>query len=1214
VDFENPAATLLKKNPDISGYQKMDSSSSPIRRMMVKPKRTFLLLLIGAAVIVTVIWSTRGVVKPTLLAAQQTVNNDLLESQNNVRQIPDDNQQKSPMVVVNLNSNSKNVSPNIASYGSVVSTHATQQHHECSIMPNTKADIDTSDLYPTLNFNAKWMSQREYWSEAMEKRYKRRRLELWPKLPLKVIVMPHSHNDPGWLKTYEGYFHSSTKFILDNAVDKLTKYTNMTFIWTEISFLSMWWDSAHPSRRKNLQKLVNEGRFEILTGGWVMTDEANVDLFAMIDQLVEGHQWLLNTLGVKPKSSWSVDPFGHGSAFPYVLKASGVDGMVIMRIHYAWKEWFAKEQSGDFMWRQVWDPAGKDTGILCHNFPYDIYSIKGSCGPQSQTCLQYNFALVPGQYTEYVGRTIPITKANIQERSENILEQWGKTGSLYPHNVVLVPLGDDFTYSSEGEWDQQYTNYNQIIEYINSNGYDAEVRWGTLTDYFNAVHSRISRFDSLVGDFFVYSDVFSEGTPAYWSGYYSTRPYMKKLSRELEATLRSAEILFTWSHNVATKIDNQAVMKTLESGYAGLSKARRNLALFQHHDAITGTAKQFVTHDYGEKMFDGMIATRNLMKISSQYLLMKDRAQFQRKFLESDFERPDYGSREKPLALDIKSGSQHIVVFNSLGQESEEIVTFFLDGIDSAVCVQNSQGDFLPVQFSPTWTTEGFIRLEKHFMEGSFFAKLPPLSVTKFTVGLCSHNENQLKANESFKTQRPTKVFCLRCPKKPNTDPDSKNSGGKNSGKNLHMTLEEISEGSVVISNANLELVFDEETHLLKSIKDKKTNLTKNVAVVFGGYPTMQFRNGAYLFKPDLNHQPPILPIIDPIDNLKEVVIISGHVFSEISLIYEAGTSVTIQGSFVHTIRLHHARPDSLLARAIYMENNFNFGDQNNFRDIDMFMRLETNFTNMNNEWFSDASGLSMQRRTPAVNASGLEGNIYPITNQIYLEDRDARLSLLVDHATAAASQKQGWLEVIVDRRASYDDSRGMGEGILDSRDTQHRYWLLMEPRNPEAMFSQETVSLPSRLANSMSRRLNYPPVQFVCSANIAKNYLLSQVQALDSPMPDVLHLFNLRTLTSAAVASEKTKPNIAAEKLRPSTSALLILHRQGHDCQFGSDAGYDNEVEKLHIIPTFTDDLKPKSIEKTSLTGNQNLGNNTDSNHWTIEANRLQTYRVNFG
>ena len=40
--------------------------------------------------------------------------------------------------------------------------------------------------------------------------------------------------------------------------------------------------------------MVEEGRFEILTGGWVMTDEASTDLFGMVDQLIEGDELFLN--------------------------------------------------------------------------------------------------------------------------------------------------------------------------------------------------------------------------------------------------------------------------------------------------------------------------------------------------------------------------------------------------------------------------------------------------------------------------------------------------------------------------------------------------------------------------------------------------------------------------------------------------------------------------------------------------------------------------------------------------------------------------------------------------------------------------------------------------------------------------------------------------------------------------------------------------------
>ncbi|EDW14126.2 uncharacterized protein Dmoj_GI23509 [Drosophila mojavensis] len=1136
---------------------------------------------------------------------------------------------------------------------------------KCYVLLQSITNITASEEHSRFDFQPEWMRSKEYWDRGFEERYEAQKKDK-QRPPLKVIVVPHSHNDPGWLKTFYNYFQSDSRQILNLLVTKMQEYKDMTFIWSEISFLQLWWDQAHPTKQRALKRLVNSGRIEITTGGWVMTDEANVHIYPMLDQLIEGHQWLKNNLNVTPKVGWSIDPFGHGSTVPYLLSGAQFEGAIIQRIHYAWKEWFARQQSGDFIWTPYWRTANGHGKLLTHNMPFDIYSIKGSCGPHPSICLNFDFRKIPGEYTEYSLKAQYITDENLEEKAELLLEQYARTASLFPHNVALIPVGDDFRYNKEREVDQQYRNYKKLISHIMANKrlYNVDIKFGTPSDYFAAIRERMSSekaFPSFKGDFFVYSDIFSEGRPAYWSGYFTTRPYYKLLSAELEHNLRAAEILFTIAYNTARQLHHDDAIKIYEKNYEQIIHARRNLGLFQHHDAITGTSKAAVMRDYAMRLFD---STQNMVKMQEACveLLLQNSSSHQHGFLISEFERDNFsklprkmpiqlmypsaagsdeagssgttntgndlddGDAESPVPL-AKNAEASFVVFNALTQRRIEIVTLRVQ--QPNVRIYNERGvELKHIQINPVWNItdayeqQGFnampqssigarIRTSRRQYEVMFVAELEPLSLTTYRVQVDEFNYKRNIAT----------IYCDDCTEKATVNEAGNTTPGKPNPVEFEAKAKPA--GDIQLENGHMRLLFDEKSGFLKTITRKNKQQQQllhpmQCAIKFAAYRSAQFHSGAYLFKTDPEQSEAEKDVLEQYEDVR-IIITSGPIASDVTVIY---------GPFMaHTVRVFNTHTH--LDAAIYIENDIDFEPPPKNRETELFMRLVTNIDNIAPApvqrdplkdptetsmpelpvFYTDQNGFQFHQRIK-VPAIGIEGNYFPITSAAFMQDARLRLTLLTTHAQGAASYEPGQLEVMLDRRTLYDDYRGMGEGVVDSRLTRHKFWLLVE----DIPASQHVDNPPSYKvlslqAQQLANGLRYPPnLYFLSNFEQPQAALHPLVRLLPhGALPCDVHLTTLRTLS---------EPQL---QLFPSASALMVLHRQGYDCSVSSQ-----HLDMSSLCPLTGNglgavrfgDLHLQSIEATSLTG---LAKNTQRQSLrslaeiTLEPMELRTYNLTF-
>lgn len=903
--------------------------------------------------------------------------------------------------------------------------------------------------------------------------------------PLTVIIVPHSHIDPGWLETLDDYYNQKVKKILDNMVRKLHLYKDMTFIWAEMVYFSRWYEELNGIQQDQLRLLVKSGRLELVTGGWVMPDEASTHYVSVIDQLMEGHLWLQEHLNVKPNNSWSVDPFGHSGTMPYLLKKAGMNNMIIQRIHQATKGALVKTAGLEFFWKQYWDSANSDN-ILCHVNPYILYSLHHTCGPDIFTCAMFDFQRIQGQP---VMRHIQfVDNSNIARLSQALYEQYRLKGGLFKYKTILVPLGDDFRYDNAQEWDQQYENYQKLMKYMNSKReWKINVKFGTLNDYFQLIRQEEMQssvnFPVLSGDFFPYSDKNS----AYWTGYFSTRPFDKRFSREVESRVRAAEILnsIMFAYSKHWKNEFKGIQKCADK----LREARRNLGLFLHHDAITGTARFHVVQDYENKLYKAYENAQLVMQIGAQFLLTKGKLDSD-PILQPELIRDDPRISSLHQAIPVSDDGTRVVLFNPTAQQRSEFLEFIVTSAD--IEIKNSKRQSIPFQINPVFAAS--TEVSSTSFEIVFLADIPPLSLETFIVKTALNSEKRYWAKISMYNTKelivpPELMFEQAKPQ-------------------WRMNFNQ----GVLVENDHIAAEFKTFQGTLSKVTDKSSKMTTNINLEFKSYTSRG--SGAYIFFP-AGHAKEI------VQNAPVVRVIEGPFTSEVQAVFQ---------NIFHKTRLYNH--PGIQGRSLFVQNALDMHVLN-MRDREVIMRLNTDLKNRDGSFFTDENGFQMIGRKTD-NARLIGTNYYPATTMVILEDETRRLTLHTGQPHGVASLEQGWLEVMLDRQLLYDDERGLGEGIYDNKLTMTKFMIQVEEK--KANTYQEKFTYPS-LASSLQNDYLQQPIQKMFTP-INADILELKFHVVQKPIPCHVSVISLKTLYDRNFTYQGTS---------------LVLHSKGYHCNFDS-------------------------------------------------------------
>eukprot|EP00850_Spirogloea_muscicola_P002507 SM000009S23636 [mRNA] locus=s9:1224350:1238286:+ [translate_table: standard] len=821
---------------------------------------------------------------------------------------------------------------------------------------------------------------------------------------LNVHLVPHSHDDVGWLKTVDQYYVGSNNSI------QLLENSDRKFIYVEQAFFQRWWREQSRERKRTVKKLVKAGQLEFINGGWCMHDEAATHYVDMIDQTTLGHRYILDQFGDDhfPRVGWQIDPFGHSATQASLLSAEvGFDALFFARADYDDIKRRRKDLEMEMIWRgskSLAESAQIFAGLLGHHYdpPEGFrYETKSQDPPIQDDPLLFD--------------------DNVEERVNAFVEAAKEQSSQFRTNHIMWTMGEDFSYSNANTW---YKNMDKLIHYVNRDG-RVNAMYSTPSIYIDAKHSANETWPLKHNDFFPYADC----PNCYWTGYFTSRPAFKGYVRKLSGYLQAARQLeAAMGRSTETRLT-----KFNDSGPPTTDLLEEALAISQHHDAVSGTERQHVADDYAKRLHMGAVkaeqvvsaaleeltslqsasrraaavdpAMRRTMLADEEDVLMEDTMHKAPFFQQCDLLNISYCPvTEKELRHD---DSLVLVAYNPLGWHRKELIKIPVSS--SSLVVTDKDGNTVPAQLVPL--SHATKRLRKIYASLTkdrskndalytliFYAEVLPLGYSTYYVTAL---ENGTAANTAGRA-----VMA------------EEGASGMNSQE----------------ATANVaQLLMTQKSTRLSHSKAAKDAL--EVAVSFHWYNasdgnTEENRyqaSGAYIFRPNSSTAFDIWKF----DQLIGQRIYRGPVAEEWHQWFSPWLS--------QVVRVHKGED--------HAEVEYTVGpipiDDNLGKEV--ITRLTTNM-DTGNVFYTDSNGRDYIKRVLNYRedwelnvTQPVAGNYYPVNAGMYISDthKDLELSILTDRSLGGTSLKDGQLELMLHRRLLYDDHRGVGESLNETTCTE---------------------------------------------------------------------------------------------------------------------------------------------------------------------------------